>query len=69
MSVPKDDVPPVCTDMLLIDKGLHALSLENCGESVPLDVFAPDDFDAETGFLRMRAAHVSSFMARVMARD
>ena len=69
MSVPKDDVPPVCTDMLLINKESRTLSLENCGESVPLDVFAPDDFDGGTGFLRMRAAHVSSFMARVTARD
>ena len=68
MSVPKDDVPPVCTDMLLIDKESRTLSMENCGESVPLEVFAPDDFDAATGFLRMRPAHVSSFMARVTAK-
>ena len=38
MSVPKDDVPPVCTDMLVIDKASRTLSMENCGESVPLEV-------------------------------
>lgn len=68
MSVPKDDVPPVCTDMLLIDKAARTMSMENCGESVPLDVFAPDDFDAATGFLLMRPTHVSSFMARMTAK-
>ena len=44
------------------------MSLENCGEWVPIEVFAPDDFDASTGFLRLRPAHVSSFMALMMAR-
>ena len=44
------------------------MSLENCGESVPIEVFAPDDFDVSTGFLRLRPAHVSSFMSLMMAR-
>ena len=38
MSVPKDDVPPVCTDMLVIDKESRTLLMDNCGESVPLEV-------------------------------
>jgi hypothetical protein len=67
-SPPKDELPPVCTDMLLIDKVSQTMTLENCGEDVPIDVFAPEDYDPASKFLRLRPLHVYSFMDRLIAK-
>ncbi len=44
------------------------MTLVNSGEDVPIDVFAPEDFDKSTGFLRLRPLHVQSFMERLGAK-
>ena len=69
MTRPFNGIPPICHDLLTIEKFDGTLKIQCLGEDLPPKPFSPHDFDDEIGFLKRHQHNVVSFIQALKKRN
>ena len=61
-------IPPLCHDLIIIDKYEGTLTVESLGEVIPARPFSPQDYDDETDFIKRTRESVHGFIHALKKR-